>query len=316
MKNYIKGVITGLLIGAILSALPAVAENIDLLFNQVRINVSGADRMQWGEDIELDDGEAVPSSILYKGTTYLPMRKLGELNGQKIYWNGDSKTVSMTGEQKDVKAVAEKPDKNGNVWTYYKFKASVYNSYDKEYCDISYLGVKDKIRGFERIYQIGSDDIGITDDAIYFVKLLNSDICGTVDSYPYKYGPYGYITKLSFNNNENTQDGENLTRFSMLHRAYIDDEYIYYVNYEAGNATNWSVLTIYNYKTNETVKHHIWRSSYIDDFEILENSDERISFIFKWKTPQDTYNKSINFNKNSTNPANWEMSGDDTVFWE
>ena len=315
MKSYVKGVITGILIGAVVSAIPVVAENIDALFNEVRINVNGVDAIQQGENIDLGDGESAPASILYNGTTYLPMRKLGELSGQQVYWNGDSKTVSMTGKQKDVKVVAEKPDKNGNMWKYYTFKADVYNSKDKEFCDISYLGVKDETRGYERIYKIGSDDIGVTDDAIYFVRLLNTDIRGTADNYPPKYGPYGRIEKIMFNNDENTQDGEGLDWFSNLHKAYIDGEYIYYVHYDIGNATNWSVLTIYNYKTNEKVQHHIWRGSEIDNFEISENNDERISFVFKWITPVDTYNKSITFNKNSTNPANWEMSGD-TVCWE
>ena len=45
MKSYIKGLVTGLLIGAAVTAIPAVAENIDALFNEVRININGINRM-------------------------------------------------------------------------------------------------------------------------------------------------------------------------------------------------------------------------------------------------------------------------------
>ena len=41
MKSSIKGIITGFLIAAVIFAVPAIAENIDALFNQVRINVNG-----------------------------------------------------------------------------------------------------------------------------------------------------------------------------------------------------------------------------------------------------------------------------------
>ena len=46
MKSYIKGIITGFLIAAVIFAVPAIAENIDALFNQVRINVNGVDQIQ------------------------------------------------------------------------------------------------------------------------------------------------------------------------------------------------------------------------------------------------------------------------------
>ena len=56
MKGYIKGLIAGLLIGVSVTSIPAVAENIDALFNEVRININGIDRVQWGESITLADG--------------------------------------------------------------------------------------------------------------------------------------------------------------------------------------------------------------------------------------------------------------------
>lgn len=186
MKSYVKGVITGILIGAVVSAISAVAENIDVLFNEVRINVKGVDAIQQGENIDLGEGESTPASILYNGTTYLPMRKLGELSGQQVYWNGDSKTVSMTGKQKDVNVVAEKPDKNGNVWKYYTFKDN----------ENSYLGVKDEARGYERVYKMLNDNVKVAYDALYFVRA----------DYPDRWSSVAPI-KMMFDSDTSSQDG-------------------------------------------------------------------------------------------------------------
>lgn len=191
MKSYIKGLITGLLIGAVIFAVPAIAENIDALFNQVRINVNGVDQIQWGEEIELEDGSTTPASILYNGTTYLPMRKLGELSGQKIYWNGDSKTVAMTGAQKNVKNITEKEDADGNVWKYYTFEDADGNNY---------LGVSDEARGYERVYQLAGlgSSVLVTDNGIYFARIDKFNNSRVVKS---------TLMKLSFDSDKNSQDG-------------------------------------------------------------------------------------------------------------
>lgn len=102
--------------------------------------------------------------IVYKDTTYLPMRKIAEMNGKAIYWNGDSNTAAMTAPQREnsQKVLAEKPDSYGNVWTYYTFTAED---------DTSYLGIKDERRGYERVYRIAegeADNIGVTENEIYF----------------------------------------------------------------------------------------------------------------------------------------------------
>ena len=77
MKSYLKGLVTGFLISACLFAIPVLGDNIEVLFNSVRININGLDKIQWGENITLDDGSTTPSSLLYNGTTYLPLRKIG-----------------------------------------------------------------------------------------------------------------------------------------------------------------------------------------------------------------------------------------------
>lgn len=231
VKNYFKGLITGVIICAVVCAIPAMADTIDVIFNQVRINVDGLDKIQWDENIDLGDGEEAPSSIMYKGTTYLPMRKLANLMGKDVRWNGDSNTVSVTGRRQKQEVIAQKPDKNGNLWKYYTFE--VYN-------EGSYLGIEDEERGYERVYKLGSN-VYAADDGVYFFK-------------PIKQYETAVFMKIAYDSDENTQDGEELfktglgfERFS--HARIIDDEYVYvsYNRKSNGATTKHSIL---NYKKN------------------------------------------------------------------
>lgn len=149
MKSFTKGVLTGLLIGGIIFSAPVLADDVFSIFNTVRVNVNGVDRVQWGDEVKLDNGNTVPSSIIYKDTTYLPLRKISSLCTKKIYWNGDSRTVYLSNSQSDKNTITEKPDKTGNIWTYYTFKSDGHD----------YLGIKDTQRGFERIYRLAGAKI-------------------------------------------------------------------------------------------------------------------------------------------------------------
>ena len=72
---------------------PIFAEDVSLMFNQVRISLDGKTITSWGENTDGDD--SVPSSILYKDTTYVPLRWVSKNMNQDICWNGDSKTVGI-----------------------------------------------------------------------------------------------------------------------------------------------------------------------------------------------------------------------------
>ena len=63
---------------------------------------------------------------------------------QSVYITGtqNSETYSSDGY---AWKIAEKPDKNGNMWTYYIFRTANYEKY---------LGVRDEQRGYERVYRI------------------------------------------------------------------------------------------------------------------------------------------------------------------
>ena len=94
MNKTIKSIITGILAGLItVCAVPAIADSIEALKNSVNISLNGEDIASIDENYILQNGAKVPYSILYEGTTYLPVRKLSELINVEIGWDNDTRTV-------------------------------------------------------------------------------------------------------------------------------------------------------------------------------------------------------------------------------
>ena len=186
MRKYLYGFFLGAILGGILIfGVSAMADGEDMKFNMVRISNEGNDIAQWGENYTLANGEKVPYSIVYKDTTYLPLRKLAELNNIEVMWNGDTQTVYLGAEKYVNSSFAQKPDKNGNIWTYTKLK--LMNDRDG-------LFIEDKERGYARVYEIVSNSVEQTEDAVFFDKVMPS---GETKRW-----------KIEFLNDENTQDGE------------------------------------------------------------------------------------------------------------
>lgn len=291
MKSYVKGIITGILIGSVIVSVPVVAENIDVLFNNVRININGVDCVQWDEEIKLGDGTSAPSSILYSGTTYLPIRKISELTGNKVYWNGDSKTVSVTNGQQNVTTIAEKPDDYGNMWKYYTFcteelRNPSYTGNRMEY--YYYLGVSDEVRGYERVYRILNTAVSVTDNEIYFIRLHDEDL----NSY------YSLVT-LKFDNNENTQDGEEKrlgSRGDIL-SAGFDGEWLFIAGKTSDNGSR-AMIQAYHCVTGETVTFIDFDNRWTNASNLKVISNGNTSVIqFDYGTTGQTLHKEITFDK-------------------
>lgn len=89
------------------STLPVYAanysNNIDVLLNQSNINVDNRQIVKVGDSFSLSNGEKVPISILYKGSTYVSVRKCGEILGYDIQWDTPSSTIKL---KKDADAKA------------------------------------------------------------------------------------------------------------------------------------------------------------------------------------------------------------------
>ena len=243
MKTYFKGVLTGLITTLLFLSIPAVAQNAQMLLNQVAIRINGIDEIPQGEDLSLENGTSTPSSILYNDTTYLPLRKISELLDKDVYWNGDTKTVTVTDPQKDGSQtiMTEQPDIYGNIWTYYLFETI---------SDEHYLGVKDNNRSFERVYPIMHATISeqsayVAEDGIYFLKKTE------------KAGPPNtavpYLYKLIYQHDEHTQDGVFIDSFGyVINQIVFDNEYLYYIDRHPSNGSSHT-LHAFNCITNESI---------------------------------------------------------------
>ncbi|WMJ78494.1 MULTISPECIES: stalk domain-containing protein [unclassified Sedimentibacter] len=106
MKRF-RDIFIGVLIGCMLVATPVLADSIltkiDVVLNGINVQVDG-------EDVQVD-------SILYNGSTYLPMRKIAELVGKDVNWTQETKTANII-EKTEIKegdSVIEQPIENYKV---------------------------------------------------------------------------------------------------------------------------------------------------------------------------------------------------------
>lgn len=105
MGKQFKGFILGFIFACLLVVpTTALADNIQAQFNAVNITVDGNSAVKQGENYQLTDGSTVPFSISYKGTTYIPIRKISELLGIGINYDNASKTVQVTANPNATKA--------------------------------------------------------------------------------------------------------------------------------------------------------------------------------------------------------------------
>lgn len=136
MKRF-KDIFIGILIGYMIFATPVLAESIltkiDVVLNGVNVQVEG-------EDVEVN-------SILYNGTTYLPMRKVAELVGKDIEWYGDTMTANIV----EVK-------KEGDILSGINYETRVYQGEDgyfyaekdgKPYYALDYVSIELLNRKYE-----------------------------------------------------------------------------------------------------------------------------------------------------------------------
>ncbi len=101
IKDFAIGFLVATLVFA---SVPVFAETVQVAFNKVNIFVRGQQVAKVGESYTLSTGAKIPNSISYLGTTYLPLRRVGELVDKNILWDNKTQTVSIN-------------DKSGNTNT-------------------------------------------------------------------------------------------------------------------------------------------------------------------------------------------------------
>ena len=97
MKKTVRGFILGFITAWLLSMpLLAFADTIQVALNTVNINLNGAQVVTKGESYVHINGTVLPYSLNYNGTVYLPIRKVSEIMGKDIGYDGKSSTVSIS----------------------------------------------------------------------------------------------------------------------------------------------------------------------------------------------------------------------------
>jgi Cu-Zn family superoxide dismutase len=101
MKNHNKAytskhVLAAFLCGALFfSGLAyAIADSGEFSAAQLNFFVQGQDKTPVNGTFD-NNGTKVPSSLIYNGTTYIPIRMASNLLDQPVFWEGQSKSVSI-----------------------------------------------------------------------------------------------------------------------------------------------------------------------------------------------------------------------------
>ncbi len=117
MKNKLQFLLSGILIGIILSNGAAIAksgtEMLEAFYSNIKIVIDGT-------EISPKDanGNAV-EPFIHNGTTYLPVRAVGEALGKDVQWDGKTSTVYLTTPQKseEKEPVTQEPEQSGQTET-------------------------------------------------------------------------------------------------------------------------------------------------------------------------------------------------------
>lgn len=89
-KDFIAGMIFTLILVSCINVVASgvVREKIEVLYNDIKLVVDGKP-VAFGKDAA---GKQI-EPFIYNGTTYLPVRAVGEALGKRVDWDGESKTV-------------------------------------------------------------------------------------------------------------------------------------------------------------------------------------------------------------------------------
>jgi hypothetical protein len=99
MKHF-KMLVLGVLIGAFLMGGVAQASQwttLEVYLGKITFWLNNKEVQPSDQANQYYNGkEYVPASLIYKGTTYVPLRFMAEATGNYVEWNGEKKTISVT----------------------------------------------------------------------------------------------------------------------------------------------------------------------------------------------------------------------------
>ena len=155
MKSQLKGLIIGMLSGAVIAtgiaaiasepeqiATPETKTELETLYN---VKTNGINIVIDGKEFTCTDANgAVVNPMIYNGTTYIPVRAVSSAFGKAVYWNGETSTVylgNMDGKlEKPTAKFADLTNIAHGKWSFDKLNGTrdnYDNYYDGAYvCDV------------------------------------------------------------------------------------------------------------------------------------------------------------------------------------
>lgn len=103
-KEFLTGVILTLILVSTINvfASGSIKKQIDVLYNDIKLVVDGKS-VAFGKDTT---GKQI-EPFIYNGTTYLPVRAVGEALGKKVYWDGFTQTVYIGKKPGEISYLTE-----------------------------------------------------------------------------------------------------------------------------------------------------------------------------------------------------------------
>lgn len=245
MKKIIKGILIGSIVTFMLTSTIIYAtegiNTIEVLLNSVGIELNGEQVAEIDEMYTLSNGNEVPFSIVYKGTTYLPIRRISELLNKEVTWDASTRNIGLNDiaveeSNDDSSEVIANNDSNNEstqnqpeiTWEYggyegkYPFKEYEYKVVDGvKTTEIRYTGTNKDLPIFRdvkfgmsktTVAELAGDEIGFTTEDIIY--------CST--------RILGFDSNLYYAFDQNDKLGEILFSIDETHsndNFYIDDYY-------------------------------------------------------------------------------------------
>jgi hypothetical protein len=98
LPGFFAGIFVTVIAFATIPALAASFQTIEATLNSVNIKVNGDQVASIGENYTLDNGKHTATSIVFNETTYVPIRRIGELLDAEIGWDQSSGSVTIRGK--------------------------------------------------------------------------------------------------------------------------------------------------------------------------------------------------------------------------
>lgn len=122
MKKRFQGIIIGIIIGVMLSGFVTLAktgtESISAWYSDIKICVNG----EYITPTDANGNEVEP--FIVNGTTYLPVRAVGNALDMDVDWDNDTSTVSLSDKSIDIE-IPKNPNSNPEIDKYIE---ETYNS--------------------------------------------------------------------------------------------------------------------------------------------------------------------------------------------